>query len=680
MEKDKNVVDLRRFWRAVKQTKYVYLALLILFGSAAGFMVYRMMPKVPVSGEMLIGEESMSDGGAGMLAAAKGAGGMSQMLKTFSVGGFGGAAVDNEVLVLASHDVMLRTAKTLNLNRTYIGKGEDGKRRLLWRNEPVRVEAPEAYFDTLQTAYNLNINILPDGKVDVVAKKGLLGTEIAKAEGLALPAVFKTPYGELQLLKGENFADTPYKELKVGISGNTAVAIDLTTNVGIDVKTKLSDVIVIDYECANPELGKAIVNGVMTEYNKKRLDRIHETAVNSIKYYDERIAETLKQLENAEQKVADYKRSTTMSAIEAEAQIMAEMTAEGKAQVMATKHTIDYYQKVLNSLKGDLSADVLIPSVATVSDTTIYAYNQLVMQRRDLRRSATENNTTLVQLNQKISSLASLIEANAEQYISKAKSDLVLQSGLTGMASSRIDKYPDMELDFTVLARNKEFQNALYLYLVQARENAVLKMYADTDLGFVFQPAYVTKAGLPIKSILLIVAALFFAVVVATFVAILVMKRSQKLRHPMDLAFMNLDHSTVMGVSDDSMVRMRTKLMANENIKLVYMANLANDASLPSKLIQSFRNAGLSVDELTAESNDLLISHDFNKKVAESQQQNDYIFIDVPTPSKLFGLENEIDKVESAVVVFVPQTMTRGELKKILSGQTINKVKVVIAD
>lgn len=141
MERDKNNIDMRRFFRAVRQLKWVYLAVCAAFVAGAVIYVCRSLPQVPVSAQMLIGEESIETSTGSQLA-GKGSGGMAQMLKTFSVGGFSAAAVDNEVLVIGSHEVLKNTVKALNLNRSYIGKSQSGKRKMLFRNSPVSVEAP----------------------------------------------------------------------------------------------------------------------------------------------------------------------------------------------------------------------------------------------------------------------------------------------------------------------------------------------------------------------------------------------------------------------------------------------------------------------------------------------------------------------------------------------------------
>ena len=222
MEKE-NIIDLRRFSRSVKRLWWLYLVSSLCMLCGAFWVVSRMLPKVPIGGEMLVGEDSLSDGGAGLLSSAgKGAGGIGQIMKTFSVGGFGASAVDNEVLVLGSHDVLVRTVKKLSLNRSYVGKTEDGEKAQLWGDSPVVVEASAEYFDTLSVSYNVNVKLLPGGKADIKATKGLFKRVIAEAEGVTLPTNLKTPYGNIQILRGETFDSSPYREMSINVFGSAS--------------------------------------------------------------------------------------------------------------------------------------------------------------------------------------------------------------------------------------------------------------------------------------------------------------------------------------------------------------------------------------------------------------------------------------------------------------------------
>ena len=255
MNKTENIIDLRRFFREVKRYKWLLLAGIVVCTSFGFWMSVRSMTKYEIQGQVLIGDDNKPGGGAG------GAGSMAQMMKTFSVGGFSASTVDNEVLIMQSHDVLLRVVRMLELNRTYVGKTKEGKREMLYRNSPIRVEAPAALFDTLTKSFNIKVVLNDDNTVDVKATKGFFKKTLAESEGITLPHLLKTPYGDFQILAANDSASiVPCKEVNVTVSGNEGVAIDLYEKSEIDVATKLSDIINVDYECANLNLGKAIVN------------------------------------------------------------------------------------------------------------------------------------------------------------------------------------------------------------------------------------------------------------------------------------------------------------------------------------------------------------------------------------------------------------------------------------
>lgn len=675
--KENNTIDLRRLGRAMFQLRWVYLAAIVVAGLAAGIYVSRMLPEVPVTGQMLIGEESI-DTSAGAQIAAKGAGGVSQMLKTFSVGGFGAAAVDNEVLIAGSHEVLKNTVKALNLNRSYIGKTAEGKRKMLFRDMPVTVEAPAEYFDTLSTAYTVNISLLDGGKADVTIKKGLFKRVIAEASGIQLPGVVRSPLGTIQIHRTDAFEKSPYREVTVKVAGNNIAAENLYQEVEIDVASKLSDIIRIDLNYPDPELGKAIVNGIMSEYNSLRLGRIHETARNTIKYFDERLAETLGQLENAEQKVADYRRSNSIVAPEAEAQGLLGMTNEQKLSAMNASNQLDYYNKVAATLRSSLDGNTLIPQIESMGDTSIAAYNYLILQKRRLEQSATPENPRMILVNERLSTLRDLILENSEKSIAKARKDIGFQFGLAGKADSRLNRYPGMELELTALSRDRSFQASLYQFLVQSRENAVLKMYADTDVGYVFQPAYVGKTRLPVKRIMLVVIAVILAIMAVSVLALIVMWRSRNVHEPMDVAFMGVGEHTVTEREPDSLLRLRSMIMARNDIRVIYAADFTGSDSTLRGLTDSFASTGREVTVLEADSNSALLTPTIAATLSDVTNGESFALVKVPEPESLFVIEKAVDGPGACLLAIVPRIMRRRNLKRYLKGQTAARVYIFI--
>lgn len=667
MDQEKNTIDMRRLWRAVKQCKWIYLAVIIIFTGTGIWISVRSLPKYSITGQVLIGESDQDSRG----------GGLSQMMKTFSVGGFSASTVDNEILVLDSHDVMLRTVRALNLNRSYVGKNAAGKKAMLYQDMPVRVEAPAEYFDTLSTAFSIKIKLLAGNKVDIKVTEGFFNSTIKEVKGVTLPYMLETPYGTLQVIPTDLFGSTPYSELTVSVKGNEIAATVLNESVEVELASKLADIIDVRLDYPNAELGKAIVNGIMAEYNAKRLERLHETSVSSVKYYDDRIAETFKGLQAAEKEISEFQKKYDLTGVEAELELLVEEAITGNTTIQTANHNIVYYENVLDILRTRLDDDVVIPQMESLNDPSIGAFNDAILARRELRRSATDDNDALIRLNKRIEELRALIIENSTKMIAKAKSDVQLQQGLTGEAISRLKKYPNFQLEYLSLASDKEFQNQLYLYLMSQRENAVLQLYSSNDSGFVFQPAYVVKKAGLLRKLLWPVALFCFSIFAVTCLAVLLMLITRKVNDTMDLAFIGIDSNAVKGTEDLDVKRFRTKIMADESRRILYFAALTDSAgSYMPMLKESLASAGRSVEEISGLSNnDEVLTTELQSQIETSLKTADYVIVNIPQPEQVATLENVIDRPGAALVIALEaKKISRKKLKSILKGQSIDKV------
>lgn len=671
MEHTENKIDLRRLWTFVKRGKWIYLILIIIFTSFGIWKSATALPKYEIVGQLLVGEIGYDETGK--------AGGISQMMKTFSVGGFGAAAVDNELIIMNSHDVMLRTVRMLGLNRKYIGIDSDGKKAALYKNSPILVEAPVEFFDTLTVPFKIKLSINENGTVNVKAVKGFFNRTIAKIDNARLPVLLETPCGNVQLIPTDRFQDSEFRDITVTLNNNDIEALMLSATIEIDVATKLSDVIEVNYKTSNASLGKATVNGVMSEYNAKRLERLHESSVASIKYYDERIAEAFVELQKTERAVSDYQRANELMGIDSELGLLVGTAVGNKPAIMTANYNIAYHETVLDILRNRLNDDVIIPQMESLNDPHIEEFNAAIQLRRDLKRSATENNAALIRLNEKLNGLRDIIIENSEKMIAKARADVQHQQELTNVAQNRLDKYPDYELEFKNLLRDKEYQNALYQYLLQSRESSVLQLYSSTNIGYIFQPAFLAGNGSVISIIKWPLALFIFAIFLSLALAIIYMQLNNKISAPVDLAFLGIDNNT-MSISDiDSIARMRALLTANPDRRIIYSANFSDNNFTIDNITQSLAEVGYSVEVVNhQESNDYLLSPVFANEIKRLESIADYIIINIPQPERVFEFEHIIDSSDANLLLTITENMNRKKLKNILKGQTINRIYTLI--
>lgn len=671
MAKSENILDLRRFWRAVKQLRWIYVASVVGFLALAVAYWFVALPQYKASGELLVEDSDMGGG----------AGGMDQMMKTFSIGGFGGAAVDNEMLIMNSHDVAMRVVKNLQLNRTYTAR-LDGDKQVLWGNSPIAIEAAPGYFDTMRVALKVKVDILDSGKVDVKVTKGLLGRTVGEADNVELPTTVKTEYGDLMVLKTADFDNTPYKTVKVSVTSYEIACKLLTKTLFIDVASKLGDAILVEYKAPNRQMGMDVVNAIMAEYNAKRLQRTHSRAAEEVEYYDGAIAKLMTELGDVEKKEADFLSKDGLLATPETASMLAGTAMNNKMADVQARQILDYYQKVLAAMKADAGGEEFVPVVEGISDANVTSYNEAVWNKRQLLRSATENNTALVQLNHRIDMLRGLMIESAEKMIAKSKNDITSLDNVTAAATSKLVDVPQKTLQYTAIVRDKTLKNQLYAFLRQSREQSMLQLYSTSTLGFVFEEAYCDLKPDNMTKYLVFVIMLFLGIFCPSCLALWLTLRYRKVKDLMDLAPLSVEANSVeYDGSKAQLNKLRAILTDSPGTKLIYWMSVeGGGSSVVPALVESLTAIGRKVEELpSAADNDALLSDGWQREAQAALHGCDYLMAQIPNSERAYELSHVIDEHAARLLVFIPSGMVkRSALKSMLAGMPADKVSICI--
>lgn len=671
MKKADNVLDLRRLWRAVKQLRWVYV--ISMAGFIALAIAYWMvaLPQYKASGMMLVED---TDGGAM-------AGDMGQMMKTFSVGGFGGAAVDNEMLIMSSHDVAMKVVKNLQLNRTYTAR-LDGDKVVLWGNSPIAVEAAPGYFDTLSVAMKVTVDILDNGNADIKVTKGLLGRTVGEAENVTLPATVKTEYGNLQVLKTADYDKTPYNTVKVSVSNYEMACKQLMKVWFVDVASKLGDAILVEYDAPNRQMGMDVVNAVMSEYNAKRLARTHSRAAEEVAYYDEAIAKLMVELGDVEKKEAKFLSGEGMFANPETASMLASTAMSNKMMNIQSQQTIDYYEKVLAAIRADTKGEEFVPIVEGMSDANVTAYNDAIFNKRQLVKSATDDNIALKRLNERIDMLRGVMVETSEKMIAKSKSDIKALGNVTASATSQLVGVPQKTLEYTSLTRDKTLKNALYAFLRQSREQSMLQLYSTTSLGFVFEEAYSDLKPNNMKKYVIVLILLMLGLFFPSCLAVFMMIRHKKITDLMDVAKLGIeDQCVVLDGSKQQTNKLRALITEHPELKMIYVAGYdCNEHAVKVSLAEALTAIDKNVALLpSVPDNDTLLGTQWLTERDAALALSDYVIVSVPNPDRLTELAHTIDTEECQLLVCIGTNKVKlSSLKGWLSGMPADKVRISI--
>lgn len=523
MGKENDIVDMRPFINGIKKLWYLYLIAFVVFmGLAIAYDCLRMQ-QYKIYSTMLI-EQNADDNPS---AAKSMGGGLASLMRSFSVGGFGSSSVDNEMLIVESYSLMREMVQRLGLNRTYIEK-KDGQKKLLYKNSPVIVAAPDALFDTLQTALKIKIR-LNGGKADVKVQTGFFGTTIAEVSGKELPVSITTPYGSFQLLKTKYYNPSDERNILATVSSNDGMADYFMKQVKVDYASKKSDGIGFELTDPSKERGCDVLNMMMTLYNDRKKARKDEKAEEEIRFVNDRIASLSGELSDAEKKVEQFKTSNNIVDVQSQASMLVGVDQEMQRTLLTMNTQVMMYDMVLKFLNDAKNRYSMLPITEAAGGATemLSQYNALIMQKMTLDRSARGDNAAQRALTERIDAMRSIVKENVKRLKDNTLLSISNLSGANGRNKGILSQMPRYEREYYDLMRNKELKNDLYVFLLEKRENSMMKLYSNISLpGYVIDKAYADIKPLSNKTYIAIVVAIALTILLpSTCIIMIIMKK-----------------------------------------------------------------------------------------------------------------------------------------------------------
>ncbi|HEX8507003.1 MAG TPA: polysaccharide biosynthesis tyrosine autokinase [Hymenobacter sp.] len=391
-------------------------------------------------------------------------------------GGTAGKSIDDEIEFFKSKALMMRVVNELALHTSYYIQGRFKDVEVYEKNLPIKLLINR--LDS--TAYDKSV---------VVQLKGdnsfFLSEHTGRVSTYEFGQQITRPYGTFTIVSMPDFPKYQHsleKKIIIHFRNPNDLANQFISNLTVAPVKKEGNVLAVSLVDALPERGRAVINQLLTDYNKEALEDKNQAAKSNIRFLDERLASLTTELTGVEKNVEQYKQQNEVADVSTQANSYVAQASENNSKLSEWATQID----VLESIEGYLrqgGQSRTVPSSLGIQDPTLLGligkFNELQMERERMLRTMEPGNQLVQTMDEQLANLRSNILEN----LRNIKNGLVITSNnlkaTSRQFSSRIRNVPVIERQIGEINRQQSIKQNLYVYLLQKREEAGLTLASN---------------------------------------------------------------------------------------------------------------------------------------------------------------------------------------------------------
>ena len=474
--------DFAALYRTVILNWYWFVLSLIIFGGIGAIYLRYTTPLYQSTAKLLIKDDANSGKRGASLQNITNIGTISNS-----------TGIDNEMEILSSHSIAEDAIRDLKL---YVNYATEGKVKdvIAYRDQPLTVDIDAAHLDRLNRPINLNIT--KKGSSYIVTGTYSVPTNEENIEGpfsinkkfTSLPATIPTRAGIITINSNNGRTLQEAQVLKVNIVSPKMASDKYVGELQIAPSAKGTSIVQLQLTDEVPQRSLDYLKQLAIVYNRQANEDKNVVAHQTEKFINSRLEKINAELGKTEGELQNYKQRNGMVELKMNASnsVSNQNTSEQKLAEMETQ--IELFNTIAREVESSSrNLSQVIPSNVGLDDESstalINKYNELVLERNRLLRSASESSPVVEPLTAQIRDL----NYNIRRAIASARRNLQIQRDAL---LTQVDKYtneveetPQQERMLTQIGRQQEVKSGLYLMLLQKREENSISLAATADKG-----------------------------------------------------------------------------------------------------------------------------------------------------------------------------------------------------
>lgn len=415
--------------------------------------------------------------------------------------------INNEILTISAPVMMQEAVKRLHLELQMQVK--NGLHTVpLYDNSPISLLMPQAN-DDFMCSFKMRLNTNQTADLwDFETINGLNEKHIT----IKMGEIARTPVGiiVLQATKywKKNFTSdeiyvTKYPVKNIGSMYNSRLSVALSNK-----ESTILDISIVD---ESKQRASDLLYKLIEVYNEQWLKDRNRVAESTFEFITQRLNTLSKELGDVDQKISDYKSQAMLPDMDAASSMYLTQSTKNNDQILTLRNQLSVARYIREYLADRSKYGQYLPTNTGVGSTGIESmianYNKTVSARNDVLDNSSENAPLVQKFNNELKLQRQTIMHSLDNFIAQIQSQVGNWENTEAQTNEKLAAAPQQVKKLLSVGRQQKVKEALYIYLLQKREeNELSKTYTAWNTRIIQPPTGSDAPSSPRKSIILLAA------------------------------------------------------------------------------------------------------------------------------------------------------------------------------